>query len=89
MIAARNIGLWFLSVLLSVGLFSLWFGGIEDGSLKRWLFVFRITMKFALPVAFLYLPIVITQRDAEEGRMRVIAGSGIVIGPASICSFGH
>jgi hypothetical protein len=25
---------------------------------------------------------VITQRDAEEGRMRVIAGSGIVIGPA-------
>ncbi len=84
MIAARNIGLWFLSVLVSVGLFSLAFDGFENESLKAWWFVFRITMKFALPVACLYLPIVITQRDAEEGRMRVIAGSGIVIGPAFI-----
>jgi hypothetical protein len=84
MMAARNIGLWFLSVLLSISLFSLWFGGIEDVSLKRWLFVFRITMKFALPVACLYLPIVITKRDAEKGRMGVIAGWGLAIGPLSI-----
>jgi hypothetical protein len=84
MIVARNIGLWFLSVLLSVSLFSLFYASNENWVLKAWLFVFRITMKFALPVACLYLPIVITQRDAEEGRMRVIAGSGLVIGPAFI-----
>jgi hypothetical protein len=76
MIAARNIGLWFLSVLLSVGRFSLVYASGENWVLKAWLFVFRITMKAALPVAFLYLPVVITQRDAEEGRMRVIAGWG-------------
>jgi len=87
MIAARNIGLWFLSVLLAVGLFSLVFAalsGVGGGAA----FVFRITMKFALPVAFLYLPIVIMQRDAEEGRMLVIAGSGIVIGPAAMAVLG-
>jgi hypothetical protein len=75
MIAARNIGLWLLSVLLSVSLFSWGFPGLFARN-------FLITMKIALPVACLYLPIVIMQRDAEEGRMRVIAGSGIVIGPA-------
>ena len=84
MIAARNIGLWFLSVLLSVSLFSVAFAGREHANLKNWLFVFRITMKLALPAAFLYLPIVITKRDAEEGRMGVIAGWGLAIGPLSI-----
>ena len=82
MIAARNIGLWFVSVLLSVGLFSLWFAGFQWGGVA--VSDFRITMKFALPVACLYLPIVIMQRDAEERRILVIAGSGIVIGPAFI-----
>jgi hypothetical protein len=82
MIAARNIGLWFLSGLLSVSLFSLAFAGLYGWSPEALAFDFRVTMKIALPVAFLYLPVVITQRDAEEGRMRVIAGSGIVIGPA-------
>jgi hypothetical protein len=84
MIAARNIGLWFLSVLLSVGLFSWGFTGFDASSSDALARDFLITMKFALPVACLYLPIVIMQRDAEEGRMRVIAGSGIVIGPAFI-----
>jgi hypothetical protein len=87
MIAARNIGLWFLSVLLSVSLFSLVFAalsGVGGGAA----FVFRITMKFVLPVAFLYLPVVITQRDAEGRRMLVIAGSGIVIGPAAMALWG-
>jgi hypothetical protein len=82
MIAARNIGLWFLSVLLSVSLFSLAFAGLFGWSPDALARDFLITMKIALPVACLYLPVVIMQRDAEEGRMRVIAGSGIVIGPA-------
>ena len=82
MIVARNIGLWFLSVLLAVGLFSLWFAGFHWGAVA--VSDFRITMKFALPVACLYLPIVIMQRDAEKRRILIIAGSGIVIGPAFI-----
>ena len=81
-IAARNISLWFLSVLLSVGLFSLAFARLFGWSPDALARDFLITMKIALPVAFLYLPIVIMLRDAEEGRMRVIVGSGIVIGPA-------
>jgi hypothetical protein len=84
MIAARNVGLWFLSVLLSVGLFSLAFAGLYGWSPDALARDFLITMKFALPVACLFLPIVITQRDAEEWRTLVIAGSGIVIGPAFI-----
>jgi hypothetical protein len=84
MIAARNIGLWFLSVLISISLFSWGFTGFDAWSSDALVRAFRITMKIALPVACLYLPIVIMQRDAEEGRMRVIAGSGIVIGPAFI-----
>jgi hypothetical protein len=88
MIAARNIGLWFLSVLISVSLFSLVYAVPENWPLKAWLFVFRITMMGALPVACLYLPVVITQPDAGDGRMRVIAGSGIVIGPAYVVLLG-
>jgi hypothetical protein len=82
MIAARNIGLWFLSVLFSVSLFSLAFSGPFARD-------FVITMKFALPVACLYLPIAIMQRDAEGWRkVLVIAGSGIVIGPAAMAVLG-
>jgi hypothetical protein len=85
MIAARNIGLWFLSVLLSVGLFSLAFAGLFGWSPDALERDFLITMRIALPVAFLYLPIVIMQRDAEGWRkVLVIVGSGMVIGPAYI-----
>ena len=71
-----------MSVLLSVSLFSLAFSGPFARD-------FIITMKFALPVACLYLPIAIMQRDAEGWRkVLVIAGSGIVIGPAYIALWG-
>lgn len=82
MIAVRNTGLWFLSLLLSVSLFSLVYG--RRYGLDNFGFVFRITMMFALPVACLYLPIVIALRDAEEGRMRIIAGIGGLIGPSCL-----
>ena len=82
MIVARNISLWFLSVLLSVGLFSLAFARLFGWSPDALARDFLITMKIALPVACLFLPIVIKQRDAEEGRAWVIVGSGLVIGPA-------
>jgi hypothetical protein len=85
MTAMRNIGLWFFSLLLSVGLFSLSYG---RHSVESYAIVFRITMMFALPVACLYLPIVIMLRDAEEGRMRIIAGTGVLIGPISLVLWG-
>lgn len=70
--------------MLSVRLFSLAFAGLYGWSPDALARDFLITMKFALPVACLYLPVVIMQRDAEKWRMLVIAGSGIVIGPAFI-----
>jgi hypothetical protein len=86
MIAVRNTGLWFFSLLFSVGLFSLIYA--RRYGLESFVFVFRITMIFALPVACLYLPVVIALRDAEEGRMRIIAGVGVLIGPASLALWG-
>ena len=86
MIAARNIGLWILSLLLSISLFSLVFGQLNGTA--SFVFIFRITSIFALPVACLYLPIVLAVRDAEEGRMRVIVGTGLLIGPVCIALWG-
>jgi hypothetical protein len=82
MTTIRNIALWFGSLLVSVSLFSLLYGPAS------FLFVFRITMIFALPVAFLYLPFVISISDAEDGRIRTILGSGILIGPVSLANWG-
>lgn len=69
-------------MFLAVTLFSLL---ISPGGFH---FVFRITMIFALPVACLYIPFAISLRDAEEGRIWTILGSGIVIGPASLAVWG-
>jgi cellobiose-specific phosphotransferase system component IIC len=80
-------------LLLSVALFSLLFnlvfnraafpGDVFNRS-GAFFLVFRITMKFALPVWCLCLPFVIALKDAEEGRMRTILVSGILIGPAAL-----
>jgi hypothetical protein len=78
----RNTLLWFLSLLLSISLFSLIYGRLYG--LDSFIFVFRITIIFAAPIACLYLPIVVRLKDAEEGRMRIIAGSGILIGPVCL-----
>jgi hypothetical protein len=82
MTTVKNIALWFCSLLLSVSLFSLFYGPVAFS------FVFRITMIFALPVAFLYLPFVIKFSDAEDGRIWAILGSGTMIGPASLVLWG-
>ncbi len=81
----RRIGLWLASVVLSVALFSLWLG---QGSPAGFLFIFRITMMFALPVAFLYLPFVLKLKDAEGPRIWKILGSGILMGPAYLLLLG-
>lgn len=78
----RNIALWLASVLFAVSLFSILFGA------PSFFLVFRITMIFALPVALLYLPVVISLRDAECRRVWTILGSGILIGPACLAIWG-
>ncbi|QNI34434.1 hypothetical protein H7849_11380 [Alloacidobacterium dinghuense] len=81
--ALGRISLWFSSLLVAVLLFSLLssliFGGA--GSIFR---IFRFTMTFALPVACLYLPVLIVLRNTEEQRMPTILLGGILIGPASM-----
>jgi hypothetical protein len=83
-----RIGLWSGCLLLSVALFSLLFNVVFNRAAFNWggavFLVFRITMKFALPVWCLCLPFVIALRDAEERRMRTILLSGTFIGPAAL-----
>lgn len=79
--ALRRIGLWLGSVFLSVSVFSLLLSRVGSVS-----FIFRITMMFALPVAFLYLPIVIALKDAAKWRPWTILFSGTLIGPAVIAT---
>ena len=85
MVAIRNTGLWFLALLLSVSLFSSIYGGFYG--LGSFIFVFRITMIFALPIACLCLPVVIAVRDLKEGT-RIIAVTGSLIGPVCLVLWG-
>jgi hypothetical protein len=46
--------------------------------------ILRVTMIFAFPFWYLYLPFVIALKDAEERRIWIILLSGTLIGPASL-----
>jgi hypothetical protein len=87
---SRRVGLWFIALLLAVGLFTLLFclrpgvGSPAGPSLDTLSGVFLVTILYALPVACLYLPIVIGIKDAEEHRIWIILCSGILIGPVSM-----
>jgi hypothetical protein len=80
-----RVGLWFLSLLVAVGLFTGLFCALYAGSPGYWMQalygVFRITMIFAFPVACLYLPVVIVLRDAAKRRLWIVLVSGALIGP--------
>jgi hypothetical protein len=43
---------------------------------------------FALPVWFLYLPFVVSLKNAQPGRLLIFWVSGIVIGPVSLAILG-
>ena len=79
----KRIGLWFGCFLLSVILFSIFLGRLGGAIL-----VFRVTMIFALPVSFLYLPFVIALKDGEEGRTKILLIGGILIGPVCLALWG-
>ncbi|MEO6816608.1 MAG: hypothetical protein ABI177_07885 [Edaphobacter sp.] len=78
-----RIGLWFGCLLLAVGLFSVLFIRFYGAS-GEVMFIVRVTMMFALPVWLLYLPIIFKLRDAEDNRIWIILGSGILIGPLAL-----
>jgi hypothetical protein len=77
-------------LLLAVGLFTLLFclrpetGSPAGPSLETLTGVFVVTSLYALPVACLYLPIVIGLKDAEERRIWIILYSGALVGPVSM-----
>lgn len=88
----KRIGLWFGSLLLSVTIFSLLltvlFSGPGFFRVGTILVVFRVTMRFALPVWCLYLPFVIALKDAEERRIWIILVTGSLIGPTWLVLWG-
>ena len=78
-----RVALWFGSVVLSVGVFSML---LSRGA--GVLFILRVAMIFALPVWCLYLPFVFALKDAEGRRIWIILVSGVLIGPASLALLG-
>ena len=88
----RRIGLWLGSLLVSASLFSLFlsllFSRAGSFRVEMLLIVFRVTMMFALPVWFLYLPVVIALKDAAGRRLWAILASGILVGPVSLGLWG-
>jgi hypothetical protein len=83
-----RIGLWFVCLLLAIGLFSLllslYMKGV--GFAKPWfvLPIFRVTMMCALPIWCLCLPVVIAAKQAEGWKMWAILPIGSLIGPLAI-----
>ncbi|HSU57974.1 MAG TPA: hypothetical protein VLI55_01570 [Bryobacteraceae bacterium] len=80
-----RMAVWFASVFISIGVFSVLF---SMGSIAEFFFVYRITLIFALPAAFLYLPVVVAIKDAQQGRFWALLASGILIGPVSLALSG-
>jgi hypothetical protein len=80
----ERIGLWFGCLLIAVALFSLLFIRLYGGAGSDVMLVCRISMMFALPVWFLYLPFTVKLKDAEDRRIWTILVSGILIGPLSL-----
>ncbi len=77
----QRIGLWSGCFLLSVSLFSLFFG---SGAMV----VFRVAMTFALPVSLLFLPFVVRLRDAEKNRSMILLAAGALLGPVCLAFWG-
>ena len=49
-----------------------------------YIWVYRVTMMFALPVWFVYLPLTVKLKDAEDSRIWILLVSGTLIGPLSL-----
>jgi hypothetical protein len=82
-----RIGLWFVSLLVGAGLFSLllslWLTMAGSAKIGLAVSVFRITMMCALPIWCLCLPVVMMVKDAGR-RVWTILLIGSLIGPLLI-----
>lgn len=82
----ERVFIWLGSLFLVVCLFSLLLS--RGASVDAVVFIFKITIIFALPAWFLYLPLVFLLKDADERRGWVLLATGILIGPASMALWG-
>jgi hypothetical protein len=84
----RRIGLWFVSLLVAVTLFSLllslWLTIAGSAKVGVAVSIFRITMMCALPVWCLCLPVVMMVKEAAGWRIWTILLIGSLIGPLLI-----
>lgn len=76
------------SVALFSVLFTLVFGRAAFPRLDQIRFVFLVTSMFALPVWCLYLPFILTLKDAEGRRLWIILATGTLIGPVALSLWG-
>jgi hypothetical protein len=81
--ATRNalirVGFWLGSLLVSVLVFTLFFGAG-----RAVIFIYRTTMILAFPVWCLCLPLIVKLRDTEGTRIWIILGVGAVVGPFAL-----
>jgi hypothetical protein len=84
----RRIGLWFVSLLVAVTLFSLllslWWTIAGSAKIGVALSIFRITMMCALPVWCLCLPVVMMVKEAAGWSVWTILLIGTLMGPLLI-----
>jgi hypothetical protein len=78
--------IWLGSLLVAACLFSILIG--RGASLEAVVLLFKVTMIYALPAWFLYLPLVFRLKDANEWRGRILLATGSLIGPASMALWG-
>lgn len=74
--AIARIFLSFCSLLLAVAIFSSWLG-----SMGSWLFIFKLTMFFALPVWLMNLPLLFLLSRARHLEVWIVPALGAFIGP--------
>jgi hypothetical protein len=82
----ERVFLWLGSLFLAVCLFSLLLS--QGASVEAVVFIFKYTMIYALPVWFLYLPLVVLLKDADERRGWILLATGFLIGPACMALLG-
>ncbi len=69
----------FCSLLLAVAVFSAWLG-----SMGSWLFIYKLTMFFALPVWFINLPLLFLLSRARRLEVWIVPALGAFIGPVCL-----
>jgi len=77
--AISRILLSFCSLLLAVGIFSIWLGSMES-----WQFIFRVAMIFAFPVWLINLPFLLLLKNVDRHHGWVVPALGALIGPACL-----